>query len=73
MPILKSYDFVVNTTQGNQTKDDIVRGLLVDNLPPPRDFMRQFFFLLGYHMVPLDKKVCTKKLQVKELSPLKGY
>ena len=50
----------------------IVRGLLVDNLPIPRDFMRQVF-LFEYHMVPLDEKVCTKKLQVKELLPLKGY
>ena len=56
-------------------KNPIVRGLLVDNLPPPRDFMRQvFFFLLGYHMVLSDKKkFAQKKLQVKELLPLKGY
>ena len=49
-----------NNTAGPKT-NLIVRGLLVDNLPPPRDFMRQVFSVRVSHgafrLKSLHKKV----------------
>ena len=55
LPTIISYDqsgFMSDRFVGDNIRlmyDILVRGLLVDNLPPPRDFMRQVFSVKVSH------------------------